>query len=207
MKLAIKIENNIPVEHPVSINNLKQIFDISKINIDTLNGIGYAPFLKSEIPRETIRDKVVDHGYILDEYGYVRHSYSHVTKSIDELDVDILLNNKLGLLKDEFNRVSLRPIIDTELGFSVEGGINDLNNFKIGKRKELLIVKDSINTIHEINITDYDIIIDAIEIKRLSLLQLKWDTESILKNIDLSNNDGIVEFDNIIISDVFKTVE
>ena len=75
------------------------------------------------------------------------------------------------------------------------------------KRKELLIVKDSINTIHEINITDYDIIIDAIEIKRLSLLQLKWDTESILKNIDLSNNDGIVEFDNIIISDVFKTVE
>ena len=29
----------------------------------------------------------------------------------------------------------------------------------------------------------------------------------ILKNIDLSNNDGIVEFDNIIISDVFKTVE
>lgn len=70
-----------------------------------------------------------------------------------------------------------RPVIDTGLGFSVDGGYRDLINFESGKAAGFNVVKDADGIKHTIADEDWDSIINAIRSNGLEIYRLKWDYE------------------------------
>jgi len=67
-----------------------------------------------------------------------------------------------------------RPIVDTGLGFSVDGGYRDLQNFEAGKALGFNTIKDSDGVKHTISSEDWDTIINAIRTKGIEIYQEKW---------------------------------
>jgi hypothetical protein len=198
IEFVIKIEDEVPVGHPLLASNVSQVFELSKVTMKTLLEIGHSPFIPSIMPEDEIRRKVIDNGYLLGQDGFVRPHYHMEEKSFDEIDLDSVLEDKLSLLKEELQDNLKRPIVSTSLGFSVDGGVEDLISFGIGKKREYLSIRGSDNVIYSIDsVDDYDIIIDSIESIRLSLLKRKWDIEEKLKSTDLSIQEGLDEFDAI----------
>ena len=105
----------------------------------------------------------------------------HVEYSVDVLsqeDSDVMLASeiasKLIKLNNEFDAVSVRPRVNTGLGFFVDGNHNDLLNFQTGRDLGLLSIMDADNQEQTIILSDYDTIITAIQVHGLSLLQNKW---------------------------------
>ncbi len=80
----------------------------------------------------------------------------------------------------------------TSLGFDVDVSERALNNYKIGQKQGLLLLKDADNVVRDITLDDYDIIIDTVEAVSLSLYNKKWalekqidETEDIFEIIDM----------------------
>jgi hypothetical protein len=74
----------------------------------------------------------------------------------------------------KYKAIMERPAVDTGLGFSVDGGYADLQNFQIGKEFGLPQVKDVNGVFHDVTAEDYDTIIAAIKAKGLQLYNEKW---------------------------------
>lgn len=74
--------------------------------------------------------------------------------------------------------LSGRPAVDTGLGFSVDGGRDDLQNFEGGKVLGLTTIRDVDNATHTITVGDWDTIITAVRTHALQIYQAKWDYEA-----------------------------
>jgi hypothetical protein len=70
------------------------------------------------------------------------------------------------------------------LGFSVDGGSEDLINFEIGKTFSLPSVLSTDENMYEISTDEYDTIIMAIKRYRMQLLQTKWAKKTYLKGLN-----------------------
>jgi hypothetical protein len=127
---------------------------------------------------------------ILGEDGLCRRNYSlqdyeDVAEDNVEIEKDNILSQQMLLVSHYYNTAIARPEVDTGLGFSVDGGAEDLANFKIGKSQELLKIVDSSNITQTLSsIDDYDTITSAIQAKKISLLEIKWQFKSDLNAID-----------------------
>ena len=75
-----------------------------------------------------------------------------------------------------------RPVVDTSLGFSVDGGYQDIQNLQYGKDLGILFVKDSEGVKRTIVAGDWDTILTKIKQFGLLVLQNKWDKEEIIDN-------------------------
>ena len=104
--------------------------------------------------------------------GYYVTSYTPVNKPIDE--VKTLMQKEL---KKAFLEYAKRPQVDTSLGYSVQAGRNDLENFGIGKEFGIDAVRDINNEMHLVTQEDYNTIILAIKQKGILLYQTKWSKE------------------------------
>ena len=104
-------------------------------------------------------------------------------------------NERIGeakALRD--TEANARPPVDTGLGFSVDGAVKDVNYFEIGKRLGKLFVVDSEGVSRVITLSDWDTILDAVSVYRLSILEKYWafktaieacTTLSQIQNIDI----------------------
>lgn len=112
-----------------------------------------------------------------------------------ELDLDTIKDNLLDLLSTEFEKRAERPIVETSLGFTVQGGYTDLRNFEMGKKYGLPVIKDVDNINHTIDpATDYDIIISAIEMNGINLMSVKWNIRDYIENaIDITTLKNLKE--------------
>lgn len=81
-------------------------------------------------------------------------------------------------VKGVFEAKGLKPIVDTGLGFSVDGGRGNLQDFESGLAIGVLTVRASDNTMHEVTAEQMQGIINAIRASGLSLYQAKWTKES-----------------------------
>ncbi|MEW5832135.1 MAG: hypothetical protein AB1763_04795 [Campylobacterota bacterium] len=88
--------------------------------------------------------------------------------------LDQLKDDKLQELRDAFNSKSLRPRVDTGLGYYVDGSYADLRNFEIGQEFGLQFIKDADGADHPATAGDYDLVIAAIKQHGLDLYQWKW---------------------------------
>lgn len=88
------------------------------------------------------------------------------------------VEEKLKELRNLFEQVSKRPVVDTGLGFSVDGSQTDLKNFEVGRKHGLTQVKGSDNLIYDVQPEDLDTIIEAIELNGLALYGKKWAKEA-----------------------------
>lgn len=94
-------------------------------------------------------------------------------KTLDEHKVD-----KKNTIKQAFINESIKPIVNTGLGFSVDGGYQNKTDFETGKKYSFPQVRASDNTMHNVTLADYDTIISAIEMNGISLYQKKWQLEA-----------------------------
>ena len=94
-------------------------------------------------------------------------------KTIDK-PLDGVKSLMLHELKTQFTKESLRPRITTGLGYEVDGGRHDLENFTIGRKHNVTMITDADNNIHSVTDADYAKIIDAIEKKGMELMSMKW---------------------------------
>ena len=91
-----------------------------------------------------------------------------------ERDLDIVKKEMIQRLSDSFKKVTKRPKVPTSLGFTVDGGREDLQNFELGKKYQIESVVDAGDQVHTISPeTDYDTIITEIELYGINLWQKK----------------------------------
>jgi hypothetical protein len=96
-------------------------------------------------------------------------------------------------VKASFARKAKRPIVDTGLGYSVQGSYEDLADFQIGREVALPMIRAEDNEFYEVDDAGYAIILQAIKVNSLRLKQAKW---SHLNAIDaLTSVSEAVEYD------------
>ena len=101
-----------------------------------------------------------------------------VPRAVSEVKA-LLITKARNLIKKEM----LRPKVDTGLGFSVDGGYQDLQNFKIGQDLNAPLVKDADGNFHEATPEMYNVIIGAIKTNGLALFSKKWSVEKDIEEL------------------------
>lgn len=198
MTLFVKLNDGVADGYCITESNLKQIFPNENIhNEDVLSSLGYAKVYEVTIPHTDNPSKQWEEiTPELDEDGNYNQTYSLVDREASEEEITAakksLLAEKLNIVNSRFKELTSRPIIATSLGFSVDGGSQDLNNFKSGKSQGLLVIRDSENAEQTLSsLDDYDLIISAIEAENIRLMNKKWE----LKN-DLSSIDSTLDYED-----------
>jgi len=104
----------------------------------------------------------------------------------------------LSRLGNNFKEMTRRPKVPTELGFTVDGGREDLQNFELGKKYQIDVVVDADDAVHTINPeTDYDTIISNIELYGISLWQKKQQKKAEINALE-TLEDCIDYYNNIL---------
>lgn len=142
---------------------------ISKMSEEELNSYGYFKLKYKTRPSSRYYTYTENVGLIgnLFTFDYIRDN-----KPLDDVKKLMLQD-----LKETLVKVSEKPIVDTGLGFSVDGGRIDVKNFEIGKKYNLPMVKAADNNFYPVTQEDYDTIISAIELNGIMVYQRKWEIE------------------------------
>lgn len=116
------------------------------------------------------------------------YSYTEVAELIDGIytisytPIEKPLDSVKAAMKDDlkvtFIKLGLKPIVDTGLGFSVDGGRANLQDFESGLAMGVLSVRGSDNLMHEVTVEQMQGIINTIRANGLSLYQTKWEKEA-----------------------------
>ncbi len=148
----------------------------NRMSEEELIGAGYLPVKYGSLPDRryyttTEVKEVIDDVYTI--------TYTPVEKSV--ADVQKLL---LKDISDSFKSFGKRPVVDTGLGFNVDGGLDDLQRFEIGKELGITVMMDKDGISHDVSADDYDAVILAIKTYGLTLYQTKWTREVAVKAFD-----------------------
>lgn len=160
-------------EAPTVITTSSGSFYTSKFSEQDFISNGYLPIIYGSTPNRryyTYEEVVVqtDTSYSI--------SYTPIARPIEEIKESMRAD-----LKKTFELLAYRPIVDTGLGFFVDGNRSDLQNFELGKKYGLLNIKDADNIVRTLtSISEYDTIISAIEQYGLTLYSKKWEIEAII---------------------------
>lgn len=117
-----------------------------------------------------VTDSDLDPFQIKLPYG-VRDYYESGTVDGQKRYLKALVKAKRNRMLDE------RPIIDTGLGYSVDGGYKDLQNFKMAKDIGSTVVWDADGNEHSASESDFDTIISLILERWKSVMQYKRDLD------------------------------
>ena len=148
----------------------------NRMSEEELVGAGYLPVKYGSLPDRryyttTEVKEVIDDVYTI--------SYTPVEKSVDDVQKLMLKD-----ISDSFKAFGKRPVVDTGLGFNVDGGLDDLQRFEIGKELGVKVMVDKEGISHDVSADDYDTVILAIKTYGLTLYQTKWTREAEVKAID-----------------------
>lgn len=170
MKKFIAIMAGAVVGSMILEENIKALFDGKIPDETTLNENGFATINENK-PSLLEGEEAIEQGLEVRD-GVVYMNYEIVTNL-----ADAKAKAKVKV-KDLFLAKVSRPVIDTGLGFNVDGSKDDLANFEIAKSLELNFIKDADGEMHQIKPLDWDTIIKAIKQKGVLLFQEKWELES-----------------------------
>lgn len=82
MNLFIRVENGVPVDHPILEDNLLMVYNITSINDAFLADHGFARFERADVP---VGFELVEHtGYTMHSDGVVRNSFTSRELTQDE---------------------------------------------------------------------------------------------------------------------------
>lgn len=162
---------------------------IESVRVITNNGIQYpsrmteAQLNKIEYYKLKLTNQPNSRYYIYEKSGELIDNIYQVNYIKQAKDIDLVKQSMIEDLKLTFKEKALRPIIDTGLGYSVDGGREDLENFKVGKEFGFEYVKDSEGEMKPATAENYDTII--LEIKKYGILlyQKKWEKEEEIENL------------------------
>jgi len=214
MQFIIEIEGGAAKGLPMLLSNARQTIEeirrLDKISLesDDIAEFGYGVFVHTipEVNRDTTKQYVEVPATNQDLAGnwlqkWVLNDILFASESLrnyEELATKTLHRELiLRSLKEKFNVVSLRPRVDTSLGFAVDGSHADLLNFQVGHDLGVLTVRDADNISHEVELSDYAGIILSIKQKGLSLISQNWDFKDLINSVDLDLDTAKAELDSI----------
>lgn len=113
------------------------------------------------------------------------------------VNFDLLKTFKLAQLNTNFELQSSRPRVEViSLGYAVDGGRADLDNFKNGRDIAYPYIMDADNQPHPAELSDYEAVIRAIQENGAALISWKWSKKEEINAIKIS--DTLTEAEAII---------
>jgi len=157
------------------------IFFFDDENLQIKNGLivnrkMYAPFIRNE--SHSIMEAIEPPARIGGAYKLINGTYIVHNQELITTYIESLKPIKKQEIKQAFEADTLAPIVDTGLGFSVNGAYKNKTDFETGKKYAFPQVRASDNTMHNVTTADYDTIISAIELNGIGLYQKKWALEA-----------------------------
>lgn len=186
MWINIKTEEIIKSPKQISVDGITYPPQVFK-DKELLKSLGIKPYREVKID-----EKYYWQGQLtrVDNGDEVIGTYEAIPRDIGQLQ-----DKLLSKVSQEFKSItSQRPVVDTGLGFYVDGGKDDLTNFEVGKKYVLPEVKDYKGETHPITVEEYDNVIQAIEMNGLNLFQEKWAKEQDIKALD--SIEAIIAYEN-----------
>jgi len=101
-----------------------------------------------------------------------------------ELPLDNIKKRMLSSISESFKKFGERPVVDTGLGYKVDGGLADLQRFQIGAELGIEFIKDIDGNTNSIDTDGYAIVIQKIKEYGLAMYQTKWTREAEVQAID-----------------------
>ena len=135
------------------------------------------------------------YGYVEDDSIIIPTSFEVITKSdFDSIKLQemkdrlaILKASKIEQIRTSFNSYSEKPRVQTELGFAVDGGYTNLQDFTYGKDLGFLYIRDADNQMHEVTLEQMDIIITSIKTNGIRVYQKKWILEQEVGAVNITS--------------------
>jgi len=138
---------------------------VTKMTETELIAVGYLPIRYETKPDRRYYTSIESGVVIGDEYVV---TYTATERPLTEVQ-DMMLKD----LNETFDKYSVRPRVDSTLGYFIDGARTDKENFEVGKKHNLPQIVDADNIYHNVTSADYDIILNAIELHGISLWQTK----------------------------------
>lgn len=88
---------------------------------------------------------------------------------------------KKAEIKAIFKKKMLKPVIDTGLGFNVDGGRDNLQDFQGGLSLGFYFARDAENITHKLTKEQMEQVISKIQENGLALYQRKWELEALIE--------------------------
>lgn len=105
-----------------------------------------------------------------------------------QLKVSYIKAEKLLQLNTNFEAKALRPRVEVpSLGYFVDGGRDDLDNFKNGRDIAYPFIMDADNKPHPAELADYEAVIHAIQENGAALIGWKWAKKEEINAIQVSD--------------------
>ena len=176
-------------EYPISIREFKSRFPNTafpkQINFESH---GYAVVFPTPKPACTYKEMAREISPELTILGTWEQRWEVIDFTLDmtEEDLDAFYSGLKTKKKAEIKQIFLskmeKPIVDTGLGFSVDGGRDNLQDFKTGLNRGYWFARDSNNIMH-LNLSEADMqqIVEKIEDNGMALYQRKWELESLVE--------------------------
>lgn len=156
-----------------TISTIDGTFYVDKVTEEQLNSYGYFKVEFQSQPNRRYYTHTEQNGIVNGKYVV---GYNVVERPIGELQ-DVMLRD----LKEAHDKYSIRPRVDTGLGYFVDGSRIDKENFEVGKELNLPKVKDADNNWHDVTSSDYDTILLAIKQNGVNLWYTKNTKEEEIK--------------------------
>lgn len=141
------------------------ILYVDKVTEVELNALGYYKIVYESKPNPYYYAATPITGLVGTVYTI---GYTSVPKDLDEVKARMLKD-----LKETFTTLSVRPRVDTSLGYAVDGSRDDLQNFQIGRDLGFPTIVDADDNEHAATLDDYNTIILAIQVKGAELFNTK----------------------------------
>jgi len=149
----------------------------SKMSIEKLNSLGWYEVEKGIKPDAKFytnkeQAELIDNIYVIE--------YKAIEKSVEDLQ-----NTLKSKISNKYKKEMIRPLVDTGLGYFIDGGRDDLESFKIGKKRGFTFIKDANGINHNADTNTYDTCIKTIEDKGIELMQSKWADEASVDDLTI----------------------
>ena len=104
---------------------------------------------------------------------------SAMSLSSDELEIIFqrAKEDKTQKIREAFLDASKRPQVDSTLGYSIDGGYQDLQNFQSAKALGATEIRDAMNVTQTVTNSDLELIILKIQENGILMYQQKWNLE------------------------------
>lgn len=158
------------------------------LNIDGTPSGFYDNAIHKNIPKEAI--EITDDQWIecINNSGKRKFENGVLVEYVYQKSFVELKVEKLSQLNTNFEAKALRPRVEVvSLGYFVDGGRTDLDNFKNGRDIAYPFIMDADNKPHPAKLADYEAVIRAIQENGAALIGWKWAKKEEINAIQVSD--------------------
>ncbi len=145
----------------------------NKMTEAQLNEVGYYKIARKSKPNKRY--------YTFVEFGELVDNKYVIDYVVTERDVEQVKVEMLKCVSTSFKQVASRPEVVTSLGFSVDGGLNDIQLLEIGREMGVPFITGADGIQHAVEPEDYSTIVLEIKAFGLNLFTKKWNKGKLIK--------------------------